>query len=254
MLPTIVYIAPYLLGILWLISLIGAYVNFRQARRAPYFRLRRDASRRGWRWTLMLVLTTGGIGGAMTARQFVPPPEFNFRPSLLFASPTPAPTLALVLPPTITPNPSLTPRSPFEGPPTITPTQPTPTTTPTPLIATVASSVTPPPDASLRITAISSGISADLRPVNTGTTFPAGTARIYFWLEFENMVDGVSWSQVLLLNGSVIRSESQEWDRGAEGSAYYWFGAQGGWPAGNYEVQFYVGDKLMATASFTIVD
>jgi hypothetical protein len=251
MFSLIVYLAPFLLGVLLLVSLIGAYTNLRRARKAPYFRIRRDATRAGWRWVLLVVVCAGGITASLRVRQLVPPPRLEVafpRP------PEPTPTFSLDAILSVTDNLSLTPKPLFEAPPTITPTVPTPTLTPTPPIATVVSVVTPPANAVLRITAISSDISSALEPVNVNTTFPAGIPRLYYWIEFSNMANGLSWSRVLLLNGNVIRSESETWERGTEGIAYYWFEAQGGWPAGEYEIRFYIGDRLAASQTYTLVD
>ncbi len=245
MLAAIMYIAPYVLGFFALISLLGAIVNFRQARKTRYFRLRRQASMRAWRWVLALILLTGSAVASLRLRSLIAPLALQ---AYLAPPPTPSPTLA----PTFTmPRPSATPSPP---PPTITPTPPPATPTLTPYLATVESTVTPPAAARLTITAISSGISTNLTPVNAGVTFPIGIPRIYIWLEYSDMADGVSWSRVLLINGEVVRSESELWNGGTEGTAYYWFEAQGGWPAGRYEVQVYIGERLVASQAFDIVD
>lgn len=251
MLSLVVYVAPFLLTVMALIALLGVISNFRRARRAPYYRIRRVASQNAWRWMLVAVLSAGAVVAAFQVRQFVPPVDLE---ELFPPSPTPTPTFSVAGLPTGTVDMTLTPKDLLGGPPTITPTQPSPTPTLTPFIATIETSVTPPPDATLRITEISSGISPNLTPVNSGTTFPVGTARIYFWIEYSNMVNGMSWSRALLLNGTVVRTESEAWERGAEGVAYYWFDAQGGWPPGNYEIQFYLGDKLASSATYSIVN
>jgi hypothetical protein len=247
LLSLVVYLIPYLLGIVLLISLIGAYANFRRARKAPYFRIRRASAQRGWQWVLILIVCLASIIVATFARRYVPP--FNFG-TLLPPTSTPTPEI----PVSATPDSGQPPAPPLDIPPTITPTQPAPPITPTPVFATIESEVTIPPGATLSISAISSGISPSRTPVNPSTTFPAGTQRLYFWLEFSGMLDGASWSQALLLNGSVVRSESEAWGQGAEGTSFYWFEAQGGWPAGSYEIRFYLGDTLAASETFSIID
>jgi hypothetical protein len=248
----LVYAIPYVLGVVMIAALLGAVTSFRRAQRAPYFRIRRDSSRAGWRWAAIFVVALAVTVGAIYARATLPPPDLQaILPAPLgpSSSQTPGPLVA-----SSTPNLSLTPKNALEAPPSITPTQPTPSATPTLPIATIQSEVTPSPDASIRITDISSDISADLQPVNADTTFPVGLPRLYVWIEYASMADGVSWSRVLLLDGSVIRTESEEWVRGEEGSAYYYFDAQGGWPAGQYEIQFYIGDRLVESRTFSIVD
>ncbi|NLH06453.1 MAG: hypothetical protein GX484_02500 [Chloroflexi bacterium] len=251
MLSAIVYILPVILGLVAVIALITAFTNFRRARTAPYFRIRRQSSQKAWRWTLVLILASAGAFAAVQAQQFVEPVELA---SLLPSAATDTPTFSPLTFPTSTIDLSLTPKDILEGPPTITPTEPPPTLSPTPYIATIQSTVTPPSDATLTNTGISSGLSPDLQPVNVGDVFPVGTPRIYFWVEFDNMVNGVSWSRALLLDGRVVRTESEAWERGEEGVAYYWFDAQGGWPTGRYEVQFFIGDKLVDSATYQVVN
>lgn len=250
LLSLIVYIIPYILGIVLLVALINIFFHFRRASTAPYFSIRKDAGRRGWQWMGIAFVGAVSITLALFARRSVPP--FDPAQFQLFGpDSTPLPTLA---PLTSTPadNPLLN-DTPL--PPTITPTLDlTPTEQATPLIATIESNVEVPANATLTITEISSGITSDRSPLNAATEFPVGTQRVYFWLEFANMVNGLSWSQVLLLNGAVVRSESEAWSQGAEGTAFYWFEAQGGWPGGRYEIQFYLGDRLAASATFAIID
>lgn len=251
MLSAIVSILPFILGVIVLTGLIGAFVNFRRGRRAPYFRLRQQSNRAGWRWLLVVMLSSAGAIGALQLRQYIEPFELE---ALLPSAPSPTPTFELLAFPTGTVDLTLTPKDILDGPPTITPTEGPPTAPPTPYISTIESAVTPPADASLTVTAISSGLSPELEPVNTGEVFPVGTPRIYYWIEFENMVDGMSWSRALLLDGRVVRTESEAWERGSEGVAYYWFDAQGGWPTGRYEVQFFLGEELVDSATYQVVN
>ncbi len=256
MLRLFVYIIPYVLSIVLLIAIVNSAANFRRSQRATYFRLRRDATRGAWRWFLIAIASGGAIALSLIARKDIPPPgpdvlQFSPPTSRVTTTSTPE-TISL---PTVTTREPAAPTKDFiVPPPTIPPTLPTPTITSTAYIATIESQVTPPPNASITITAISSGISASLEPVNTDTEFPAGTPRIYVWIDFQEMADGSSWSRVLRLNGEVIRSESEGWERGADGIAYYFFDAQGGWPTGAYEVTFFIGDKLVTSAQFSIIN
>lgn len=250
MLSLIIYSLPYILGTVLLIALVSSFTNFRRANRAPYFRIRRDATQAAWRWLLVLLVCAGGLYGALSARRTLPPPDLD---SLWPSPPTATPTFSLLAVATPTLDPNAAPKEPLAGPPTITPTRPTATPTSTPFITTLQSDVTPPADAAIKITAIASGITTELAPVSVGTKFPIGTPRIYVFFEFSNMADGVSWSRALLRDGSVIFSESEAWSRGERGKTYDWFNAQGGGlSAGNYQVQFYIGDKMIAQGAFTI--
>ncbi len=248
-LSLIVYAIPYALGIIAVVALLNVYTNLRQWRTAPYFRLRKQGLNQGLRWAAILLAAGVGIALALTARSSIPAPSLSFRrgdetmPTAIASSSdnNPQGNMAASPMPTVTP-----------APPTITP--PPPTASPTAPIATIESVVTPPADATINITAISSDISTGLVPINPGTQFAVGIPRVYFFLQFENMADGMSWSRVLTRDGDVIRSESESWERGESGTAYYWFAAQGGWPTGQYEIQFFVGDTLLTTAAFEVIN
>lgn len=206
----------------------------------------------GWRWVFVVVLCIAGIGGSLWARRFVPEPVFPTAPPPI---PTPEPSPTSEMPSVATtPADEAQATKNVEVPPTITPTQPTPTMTSTQFIATIASEITPSPDAVITIVAISSSLSNTLEPVNADTQFPAGIPRIYVWFEYDNLANGVSWSRAVVRNGVVLRNESDAWELGVSGEdRYYFFDAQTGWPAGDYEVQFYIGDKLIDSVTFKLV-
>ncbi len=251
MLSFLVYGAPYFLSVLLVAGAAGAFLQFKRARKAPYFRMRRSASGRGWRWVAIAGLSAAGIIVASQMRRYVDAPNLS---EMFAADGTPSPSApALAGPGTPSAGEAFT-QPTDDGIPTITPTQPTATLEPTPFIATIDSLITPPADATLTIAEVASGISTSLDPVEAGDTFPAGTPRIYFWVEYQNMQNGMSTSRALLLDGNVVRSESEAWARSTEGRAYYWFEAQGGWPVGTYEIQFYIGERMVSSATFSVVN
>jgi len=249
MLSLIVYALPYILGIVLLIALVSSFSSFRRARKAPYFRIRRDATQAAWRWVLVLLVCTGGLYGALRARQMLTPPDMA---SLWPSPPTVTPTFSLLEAATPTLDPNATPKEPLLGPPTITPTQPTAPPTPNPPLATHQTDVTPPAGAEITITAIARGMTTERIPVEPGTKFPVGIAKIYVFYKYANMANGLSWGLALLRNGAVVRTEPALWKYGETGTGYYQFPAQGGFPAGNYQVQFFIGEKMVAQGAFTI--
>jgi hypothetical protein len=250
-LSLVVYAAPFVLGLVLLVAIASAFSEFRRSRRAPYFRIRRDSARSGWRWLLIALLAGGGVYAAYIMRTTLEPPNINnLLPPLPASGPTPTFDLDSIL--TTTPGTEIATRNPLASPPTITPTIPATTPAPTPFIATIDSPVTASPEASIEIAAISTSITADLQPSNPGTFFSTGQPRIYFFLKFKKMANGLSWSRALALDGKVIRTVSAAWDQGEAGTAYYWFEAQGGFPVGSYQIQFYIGDKLASQGVFTL--
>jgi hypothetical protein len=249
----LVYTIPFAFGLLLIIALFNAQSNYRRSRRAPYFRIRQDSLAAFGRWLLVIIVAGVGIGGGLFARRFVPTPSLSAvsLPTLEpLASSTPGLNIA-----TITPDANAATKDYLAIPPTITPTQPTPTASSTPFITTIESQITPLPNAAVTITAISSGLSNTLQPVNADTEFPAGIPRLYVWFEYSDMTNGISWSRAILWNGVVLRKESEAWELGESGKdRYYFFDSQNGWPSGSYEVQFYIGDKLASSVKFSIIN
>lgn len=254
------YAAPYVSGLLIVIAFISAYLNFRETRRAPYFRLRRAASIRGWRWSAVLVVSITVLVVSLRARRALPPPDMGGLRS------TPPPTLsptATSAPPTATPAPPNTP----VPPPTATDTPAPPTATPpvataapseaatptaTSTVESASPAITPLGEPSLAITDFSSGISPEGSPVGIGAEFPAGLQRIYCWFRYSGMTGDLTWQRMLFLNRIMIREEVGEWEADESGVGYYFFTAQNGWAPGQYEARFYIGDRLADSATFTI--
>ncbi len=166
-------------------------------------------------------------------------PTATFTPS---ATDTPPAT------PTTTSTPSRT------ATPTITPTQ-TQTLKPALVSTTVLeSSVTPGANASISITAISTQISGDFGPVDPATTFKAGFSRVYFFVNFSGMQSGVLWRRELIFNDQVIQRLSYLWGREQDGNAYFFFGQEGGFKTGKYEIRVFIGESEApaAVTAFTV--
>lgn len=283
---------PYLVGgmlVFAALLFVIALWNFRRGRREPYWRLRRAASLHGWDLfliSIVLVFLASGVcvfsglaqailGPAVAAPAVSPVLAVQPRDTATGVSTTPGKTATA--PPSPYPTrPSLTPTgpasdsilavtanvtpTPAESPtPTQTPARSTarPTVTPTPspealFYPTVESSVTPPADAALRITALDSEVTDGLQPVAPGTVFKAGTARIYFWLEYTAMIDGAAWRRVLYRDGRPIQGGAYLWTGGESGQTVNFFGDAAGFSAGVYEVRVFLGEREAARATFTV--
>ncbi|MEP7285169.1 MAG: hypothetical protein ABI947_05310 [Chloroflexota bacterium] len=138
--------------------------------------------------------------------------------------------------------------------PTITPT-PSETLLPEPTTAIPPeSSVTPNANFKLAITALDVQISPDYGPVAPTDSFKAGFNRIYYFINFSGMQHGVLWRRQLLLNNRVIEDNSYLWGQLQDGTAYFFFGREGGFQPGNYQLRIFVGqsDKPVAAANFTV--
>lgn len=101
----------------------------------------------------------------------------------------------------------------------------------------LTSEVTPLPGADLTIVAVASAVTADLQPVNPDAPLQAGITRLYFWVAYRGMVDGMAWERLLLRDGRVIQGGAYLWNGGAEGTALYFFGDAEGFAPGEYEIR-----------------
>ena len=174
------------------------------------------------------------------------------------ASPTPMPTLALsptALPPAVATASST---------PVLTPTpKPTATASPSPtnipIVGTPSSALTPIvgaetplPEAAFGEITLARGVTDDNKPKDPGTVFPAGISQLYAFFDYQNLSDGVLWTQVWYREGKEIGSESSLWEWGSYGTAWIFLKPTNGYSRGEYKVGLYIGDELKRTAAFTV--
>lgn len=299
----VVLVLFFLASFLFLLAIL----HLRQARRGPYWRLRKVAGQRGGQLFLFALSLYGLMGaviffsgfGAFVVREvnlyltgtpedFLPGmalPTRTFTPN--FPTPDVAGTVdalltasieAVTLPAgTATAAPQngssvpLTPR-PTDGPATLTPgSTPTATLSPTPSASSTPTptptatfdfvlSFTPPPstiqpqaDAALAILQAAESVTADGTALNAGDAFPVGIQRLYFFVGYENLENGLVWSRVLYREDIPVQGGEYSWSQGASGSSYFFFGRDDGYPAGNYEIRLFLGEEEVSRFAFTIV-
>lgn len=171
-------------------------------------------------------------------------------------TPTPVPTLSPTTPPiavvTVSPTPLLTPTpkstvtsSPS---PTIIPTVLSPSATPTRIVGVE----TPSPDAAFGEIILARGVTGDNEPEGPGVVFSSGIPELYAFFDYENLSDGVLWTQAWYREGKELGSESNLWEWGVYGTAWVFLKPVGGYTRGEYEVRLYIGDELKQTATFTV--
>ncbi|MEP7292276.1 MAG: hypothetical protein ABI835_10855 [Chloroflexota bacterium] len=135
--------------------------------------------------------------------------------------------------------------------PTLLPTRaPSATLDLAPLVNTNTPQPTQPPP-HLRIDAASSSYVEDVETPRL-REFPVGVKRIYLYISFENMNDGVSWSRALYRDGTPTQSETQPWNLGAGGNSSFSFDEANGYEAGDYEVRVFVGDQEASRYPFVV--
>lgn len=270
MLESVQNIFPYMAGAALGLALLLFLVSFRLFRRSRtdvYWRRRRDAGQRGWQ-LFVLGTTLVVIGGAACLLTVVSGSLFEKnKPSgtkiagrgTVTPAPSSSPSLAGPVTPSIA-APGLTPTAAVTATPVIvivtttpvyTPTE-TPFPTFTPYLTPLASSVTPPPQAQITITALDDQISDASTPVNPRTTFDAGTKRIYLFVQFKNMAQGVLLTRNLYRDGTLIDGGLYQWGLDPEGTSYFFFGNDTGFEPGHYEIRLYLGSKENGTPASSI--
>jgi len=129
---------------------------------------------------------------------------------------------------------------PIKGTPTVTLTPSLPSPTPLAQVSPTASSFGP--------IVFSDGITADYRPTNPRTRFPAGT-RVWACFDFEGMSDSVSWTYTWCQDGKELWTETDNWWWGESGPFFLYYD---GLPKGKYELKLYVDGVSQQSASFTV--
>ncbi len=159
-------------------------------------------------------------------------------PATAAATASPTPVLISTPKPIVTASPSAT----------IIPTVGTPSSALTPVVGVE----TPLPDATFGEITLARGVTDDNEPEDLGTVFPAGISQLYAFFDYQNLSDGVLWTQAWYREGKEIGSESNLWEWGSYGTAWIFLKPIGGYPRGKYEVRLYIGDELKQMASFTV--
>jgi hypothetical protein len=277
------YIPHVVIGMLILATLLFllAIQQLRLGRKGPYWRMRREAGQRGGQLFLISVALYG-IAFAIaffTGFAALAVGEFNallagFNNPEVVNAPTPTDTMATLTPtPTETPVPTAT-DTPIPTD-TSTPTATvTPSLTPTPTL-TLTPTNTPTPTATyetalhlyepfgaraaaenavVRVVSADVSVSQNSTPLEPRVEFPTGTTRIYLFISYRNMANGVAWSRVLYRDGAALQGSTLLWSMGAEGSSYFFFGSDEGYPAGDYRVELTLGDETSSTFEFRVVD
>jgi len=277
-------LAPYLrwgtitFFVLFLISSLLYFHFLRRVRSARYYVLRERARRAGGRWLIVAVLSLAlGIvslylhtrlpsgGGFPTAGRSPPP----LAPSVAEAS-----TPSVSTSPSPTPLPTSTPRPIASPSPMPTP---TPTATPTPAYVLPPTALTPKPGATpaspeARITLVTLALDEQNgRPVEPGDTFPPGDHRVYLFIQYEGMSQGVIWTYGWYREGEYLDGNTCLWGVveetcprvfGEAGSTFLFFNPRSvesgeyphGYVPGVYEVRVWIEDRFQGSLEFTITE
>lgn len=239
-----------LLILLFLIVLMiwQGITSIKNARRLPFFRLRRNRTLRGWRL----------LGGSILLIILAIFLNSRLEPMIYTVFP---PTATITLTPTITTSPTITQTPTITLSPTVTLTPAesyTPTITPTPFVplaveARFEAKVTPNPDAVFSDLVFTQGIDALYQPVAAGTEFQNPVGHLYAVFSYDQMVDGSQWTALWFRNGELVYFETRVWDGGTGGFGYTdWNPDPSEWLPGQYEVQIFNGLIWKRSGRFTV--
>jgi hypothetical protein len=237
-----------------ILAAIGAIFSIRagirtiqSARQLTFYRLRGERMASGWR---LFGLALGMFGLAAWLAFYGEPVAYQYFPPSSTPSLTPIATMipTMTLSPTIT----LTPTA------TDTPlATDTPTATSTPFLpigieALFQSSVTPNPNAAfspLEFSTQYDGVNA----TDPRTVFSNPIKAIYGVFTYDQMLPGAQWTALWFRDAELIHYETHPWD-GATGGYGYTDCSDpvGGWQAGTYEVQIFVGTDLKVVGRFIV--
>jgi hypothetical protein len=247
----------YALLLAAIVPLVVAISQFARARRAPYYAVRENALRQSKRWLLVtLVLLVLGVDVLVVPPRLtatLPRPEAP-------ASDTPAPTPTAIVTPT--PLPTHTPTAtPTRRPTATAPLIPTPTAAAALTAPLPDSALTPLPGAvpageGARITFVTLAADKDEGggPVDPGSEFPPGDHRVYLFIAYEGLANGVTWTFAIYRGEELLDSATQPWAWGPQGRTYLYYKPPGGYQPGVHEMHVFVEQRLQGVAQFIVTE
>jgi len=252
--PLILVWLRWIAYVLLLASAIPAGLTVFQlvkARRAPYYVMRRDALAQAKRWMLAALVAQALAVVLLFVILYLTAlvPTSVAAPTVTLTSvPTPTSTLRPTRTPTTAPT-----RRPTATPPFIpTPTQAIPL--PEPALSPLPSAVPAGEDARIAIITLAAGLDDGGQPVDPGAEFPPGDHRVYLFVSYEGLADGVAWTFAVYHEGEFLDGTTQLWEWGEQGTTYFDYKPPQGYEPGVYEMRLFIEDRAQAVAQFVIMD
>ncbi|MCP4535888.1 MAG: hypothetical protein GY832_01980 [Chloroflexi bacterium] len=238
-----------------LIPTAAVILQLVKSRQAPYYAMRADALKQAKRWMLIvLVLLILGIDLLV-----VPPRLAMIWPFSQESTPEdvpPSPIATSIIKPTLRPTRTPT-TTPTRRPTATAPFIPTPTSAvPPPELALTPLPAAVPAGADAHITIVTLAAERDQAgsPVDPGDEFPPGDHRVYLFIAYDGMANGVAWTFVIYRERELLDSTTQLWEWGADGGTYLYYKPPGGYEAGRYEMQVFIEQRLQGIAQFIITE
>ncbi|HSG15585.1 MAG TPA: hypothetical protein VLE70_04595 [Anaerolineae bacterium] len=110
------------------------------------------------------------------------------------------------------------------------------------------------PDTTIGDISFSTEISDDYQALVAGRRFGKGFFTLYATFDYDGLADGMTWSWVWRHNNRVIDGGNQLWSYGKDGPGYVYFQPEEGFQLGEYSLEVWVNDAMMAQSNFMVVD
>lgn len=238
---------------------ILAVIFLSRARRGLYYVVREEARVRGLRLlAIALPVLLASVGLGILSNRFAPRPVVVVQ-STLAPTATLAPTFAVPTststpePPTATPLPRPT-ATPLPIPTaTASPTRIPPTDLPPSLLTPVPSAVAAEESASFGPIQFGAGF-ANFQLTGVGDAFPLDQAIVHATFLVRNMNRNAVWTAAWYRDGKYVAGDPLLWKDAPNTIAHVFYGPQGGYRAGKWEVRLYIEDRLQQKATFTILN
>ena len=223
-----------------------------QSRRAPYYILREEAARSGWRWALVsLVLIVATVVLAVTAAQTPAPAPTPVAEST--ATPgAPVPTLGATATRRATPTATALPSPTLTSTPTLTPTAVVAPDVPAALLTPIPNAATPDPAARFEFLTLASRLDAGSNPLDPGLQFPTSVSRVYVFFRASGVNDGAPWGIFCYRDDAVFDLFVALWDDGPNTQTARAFCSHDGRP-GTYGLRAYIGTTLAFEVQYSLV-
>jgi hypothetical protein len=113
--------------------------------------------------------------------------------------------------------------------------------------------VPPPADASIEFWTLAQGVSDDNRPVEPAAQFAEGVERIYLFYTYDGLLPGVPVTVLWYQDGELLSGGTDLWEsQQSRGERYVFLTPSGGYTAGRYEVQVWLGDRIQVRVFFNV--
>jgi hypothetical protein len=100
----------------------------------------------------------------------------------------------------------------------------------------------------------STDITSNYRAVDPVRRFSEGFFTLYATFDYLEMADDMTWSWVWRHNGVVVDGGNQLWSYGQDGPGYIYFQPEEGFQPGEYSLEVWVNDGLMAQSSLRVTE